>query len=231
MIDFPGDAVFDADGVWAQVLRAPNAQGLGALFVDRDGVLVEEVGYLSRPSDVRLIPGATKTVARANGVGMPVVVVTNQAGIAYGSFDWDAFSAVQERIIADLAAAGAFVNGVFACPFHAEGKPPYDHPDHPARKPTPGMLSRAGTLLHLDLPGSWMIGDRAQDLAAASNAGLAGGIHVLTGHGGDSGEREAALALAGPGFQVSAVESIADAGTILPFDTSGHGLINGGAPA
>ncbi len=218
MIDFPGDAVFDADGVWAQVLRRPGARDLPALFVDRDGVLVEEVDYLSRPSDVRLLPGAAETVARANGLGIPVVVITNQAGIAYGSLDWDAFSAVQERIIADLAAAGAFINGVFACPFHAEGKPPYDHPDHPARKPNPGMLTRAGALLDLDLSRSWMIGDRAQDLAAASNAGLTGGIHVLTGHGNDEGERQAALALAGPAFQVSAADSIADAGTLLPFE-------------
>ena len=216
----PDGASIDGDGVWMQILKRPQGKR-AALFLDRDGVLVEEVRFLHRVEDARLIPGAARVVARANACAVPVVVVTNQAGIAYGYYGWDAFMRVQEKILADLAADGAFVDGVFACPHHAEGRPPYDHPDHPARKPNPGMLFSAAGMLSLDLAASWMVGDRADDLKAARNAGLAGGVHVLTGHGARAGEREAAMALSGDGFRALAAPSIADAPSLLPL-LEGH---------
>ncbi len=212
----PDGASIDGDGVWVQILKRPQGKR-AALFLDRDGVLVEEVRFLHRARDARLIPGAARVLARANARGVPVVLVTNQAGIAYGYYGWDAFMLVQEKILADLAADGAFVDGVFACPHHAAGRPPYDHPDHPARKPNPGMLFSAARMLSLDLAASWMVGDRADDLKAARNAGLAGGVHVLTGHGARAGEREAAMALSADGFRALAASSIADAPSLLPL--------------
>ncbi len=215
----PDGAVLTADGVWSQVFRpaSPGAEKRAALFLDRDGVVAIEAHYLHKIEDARLDPGASAVIAEANRLGLPVVLVTNQAGIGYGYFGWDEFIAVQEKLLGDLAAGGAKIDAVFACPHHAKGKPPYDHPDHPARKPNPGMLLMAGERLDLDLTRSWIVGDRESDLAAGKNAGLAGGLQVLTGHGAREGEHEAALALADQTFKVFTGESIVDCPRLLPL--------------
>jgi D-glycero-D-manno-heptose 1,7-bisphosphate phosphatase len=222
MIDhcvFPEGAEIDGEGLWVQVLRRPDGPARrSALFLDRDGVIVEEVDHLHRAEDVRLIDGAATVIATANRRGIPVVVVTNQSGIGQGLFAWDAFLAVQTRILTDLAAEGAFVDGVFACPHHPKALPPYDHPDHPARKPNPGMLLGAAERLPLDLAASWIIGDRTRDLAAGRHAGLAGGLLVSTGYGDQQGEREAALSLATDGrFRVLVGASVSAALTAVPL--------------
>jgi D-glycero-D-manno-heptose 1,7-bisphosphate phosphatase len=215
----PEGAEIDDEGLWVQLLRRPEGPALRpALFLDRDGVIVDEVDHLSQAADVRLIDGAAEVIAAANRRGFPVVVVTNQSGIGQGLFAWDAFIDVQNRILGDLAAEGAFVDGVFACPHHPKALPPYDHPDHPARKPNPGMLLRAAERLALDLSTSWIIGDRTRDLAAGRRAGLAGGLLVSTGYGGQQDEREAALALAKGGeFRVLVGASVAAALTTIPL--------------
>ncbi len=202
----------DDEDVWCQVLAQPvqrRGRETPALFLDRDGVVVAEVDYLRRVEDVVLIAGAADAIATANRRGVPVVMVTNQAGIARGYFGWAEFLAVQETILASLAAAGAVVDAVYACPHHPSGNGAFAHPDHPARKPNPGMLLRAGRQLGIDLRQSWLIGDKASDVAAAKHAGLAGAMHVMTGYG--EAERAAALALMGPGFEVRLAVSIADA--------------------
>ncbi len=220
--NLPPGAEIDPDGLWSQVLnRAQGATRRAALFLDRDGVVVEEVHYLHRPADVSLIDGAAGVIAEANRRAIPVVMVTNQAGIAHGHYGWAEFIQVQEKILDDLAAEGAFVNGVFACPHHDGGRAPYDVENHPWRKPNPGMLLAAAESLPLDLGQSWIIGDRAGDLEAGKNAALAGGLHVLTGHGADDGERVAALALAGARFQTLAAPTIAGATVQLPLFQSG----------
>lgn len=213
---FPDEVIIDAEGIWQQFLREPNGRR-PALFLDRDGVVVEETHYLHRPEDVRLIPGAAQVVALANRRGVPVVIVTNQGGIAYGYFGWDDFKAVQDRILKELAADGAFVDAVLACPYNPKGNPPYDHPNHPARKPNPGMLLCAAGALDLDLSGSWIVGDHATDIEAGRNAGLAGGVHVTTGHGTHAGQREAAMALARRGYSVVGATSITDTPQIVPM--------------
>ena len=206
----PEGAVIDEEGIWCQVLKpAPGAQR-AALFLDRDGVVVDEVHYLHRVQDVRLVAGAATVIAEANRRHLAVVLVTNQAGVGRGIYGWPEFARVQEHIVADLAAAGARLDAVYACPHHAEGQAPYDHPDHPARKPNPGMLSRAVEALDLDAGASWIVGDRASDLEAGRGAGLKGGLHVLTGYGTRPGEREAALALGNGRFRALGAASIAD---------------------
>ena len=220
MDNLPIGAEIDGDQLWSQILNRPQSRPgagarRGALFLDRDGVIVEDAHYLHRPDDVRLIDGAAEIIAAANRRGVAVVVVTNQAGIARGRFGWEDFIQVQERIIEDLD--GAFFNAVFACPHHADGKPPFDAPDHAWRKPNPGMLLEAAQRLPIDLAASWMIGDRAGDLQAARDAGLAGGIHVLTGHGNDAGERDGATALNGGGFQCLTADTIGGAQALLPL--------------
>jgi D-glycero-D-manno-heptose 1,7-bisphosphate phosphatase len=158
------------------------SKGVPAVFLDRDGTLNEEVGYLHRPEDVALIPGAAGALARLNARGIPVLVVTNQAGIGKGKYGWDAFQAVMDRIAALLAQGGAHVDGVYAAPHHAAGLGEYGHPDHPDRKPNPGMLLRAAREHHVDLARSWMIGDKAIDLQAGRNAGCKVAL-VRTGYG------------------------------------------------
>ncbi len=121
----------DNDGIWCQVARPRAAEvfrGRAALFLDRDGVIVEEVGYLHRPEDVRLVPGAAAAIAAANRVGVPVVAITNQSGIGRGHYGWPEFQGTQERIAAALADAGAALDMVLARPYHPEGAPPLRHP-------------------------------------------------------------------------------------------------------
>ena len=207
-----------ADGVWSEMLNRPLGAGRHpALFLDRDGVIVEEVNYLRRIEDVRLEPGAAEIIGRANRLGLLVIVVTNQAGIGRGILDWPAFADVQDAMLDALAAAGAHVNAVFACPFHGDGVAPWNVANHPDRKPGPGMLMRAQAMFRIDMGSSWMVGDRASDLLAAKNAGLAGGLHVLSGHGRDDGERADAAALADARFQVLGGEDIVDAQDRLPL--------------
>ena len=207
-----------ADGIWCELHdsgRAASLAGRPALFIDRDGVLVEEVDFLRRPEDLRLHEGAAELIAAATAASFAVVVVTNQSGIGRGYLTWQDFAAVQRRLIAALKDHGVGLDMVIACPFHPEAEPPYRHADHPDRKPNPGMLLRAGRRLGLDLGGSWILGDRASDLAAGRAAGLAGGCLLATGYGARPGEREAAKALKSKDFEVEMAASIDRLGWLL----------------
>ena len=204
----------DADHIWCQVMTQGRSEQLRpALFLDRDGVIVEEVGYLHRVEDVKLIGGAAETIAAANRRGLPVVVVSNQAGIARGYYGWNEFRQVQAALLDQLALRGASIDAVFACPYHPAGVGRYARASHPARKPEPGMLLRAAEMLRLDLERSWIIGDKSMDLMAGQAAGLCGGLLVLTGHGGS--HRDAAAKLRSPEFQVLIGDSIRDAATLI----------------
>ena len=187
--------------------------GRGALFLDRDGVVVEDADYLADPQKVRMIPGAAELIAACNAAGTPVVLVTNQSGVARGYFDWAAFDAVQAEIARQLALAGAGWDAALACGYHEKGAGVLAVADHPWRKPNPGMLHAAARELGLDLPRSVIVGDKAADLAAGKAAGLALGVHVATGHG-DMAEQAAALALADARFHVRLEPSIAAASDV-----------------
>ena len=186
-----------------------------ALFLDRDGVIVEDPGYISRASDLKLVAGAAQVIAAANRRGVLVVEVTNQAGIGRGYYTWDEFAEVEEELASLLAREGAARDAILACPFHHEAAPPWMHPAHPARKPSPGMLLAAGRLLNLDLRKSWIVGDKLDDLKAGYQAGLAGGLHVLTGRG--SGERQAVEEWKPDNFRVLLGSSICDAARLIPL--------------
>jgi D-glycero-D-manno-heptose 1,7-bisphosphate phosphatase len=203
-LDHPLNAV----GVWCEVLTAA-APGRPALFLDRDGAIVEETEYLCRVDNIVMIEGAAPVIAAANKRGLAVVMVTNQAGIGRGYYGWDEFKAVQDAIVAALAAEGAGIDAVYACAHHPQGRAQYAHPDHPARKPNPGMLLQAASDLALDLKRSWLVGDKAIDVEAAKRAGIAGALQVATGHG--KAERQLVSALASATFEVRYGRSIADA--------------------
>ena len=194
------------DGTWREFSRrrCPGP----ALFLDRDGVIVEETGYLHEPEKVRLVAGITDIMGRANACGIPIIVVTNQGGIGRGLFRWEDFAAVQEEITRRLNRAGVHWDGVLASPFGPGNSP--------MRKPRPGMLLAAAATLGIDRAASRIIGDRETDIEAGRAAGLAGGI--LVGDGYSSGERQRALAFDEPGrYVVHTVSTPADAVAHLPF--------------
>lgn len=201
----------DREGLWCEI-RSDAACGGGALFLDRDGVVVEEKNYLCRVEDVVVLPGAADLIAIANRRGVPVVLVTNQAGVGRGYFTWIEFKMVQDAIVEFLHSHGAHLDAVYACPHHPAGKGCFAVPDHPARKPNPGMILRAAADLQLDLPKSWLVGDKTIDVEAAGHAGLAGAMQVMTGYG--EAQRARSALLARDGFEVRFGHSIADAVTL-----------------
>jgi D-glycero-D-manno-heptose 1,7-bisphosphate phosphatase len=205
----------DPEGIWCQIAQG-CLRGGPALFLDRDGVVVEDVDYLHRVEDIAMCEDAVAVIAAANVNKVAVVLVTNQAGIGRGYYGWAEFQAVQQAIQSTLADEGAHFDAVYACPHHRDGKGVFAHPDHPARKPNPGMFQRAAAALAIDLSQSWLVGDRVTDIEAAKRAGLAGALHVLTGYGRQ--ERAAALALCGPGFDVRAASTIGGALTLPMFE-------------
>lgn len=153
-----------------------------AVFIDRDGTLTEEVGYVNHPSRLRLLPRSAEAIRRLNRAGIAAVVATNQAGIARGYFSEDVMHAVHERLVEQLEDAGAHLDGLYVCPHHpTEGVAPF-RAECDCRKPKPGLLVRAARDLDLDLGGSIMVGDKASDLLVAGPVG-ARAILVLTGYG------------------------------------------------
>jgi D-glycero-D-manno-heptose 1,7-bisphosphate phosphatase len=153
-----------------------------AFFIDRDGCLTEEVGYVNHPSRLRLLPRSAEAVRRLNRAGVAAVLATNQAGVARGYFSAEVLEATQEALRAQLAARGAQLDGVYVCTHHPDaGAPPY-RARCQCRKPGPGMLLAAAADLGLDLGRSVMAGDKLSDVATAHAAG-ARGVLVLTGYG------------------------------------------------
>ena len=201
----------NSEGVWCEVLARPRP-GRPALFLDRDGAVVEDTEYLCRAEDIVMIPGAADVIAAANRRGIAVVLVTNQAGIGRAYYGWAEFKMVQQAIVAALARDGARLDAVYACAHHPQGRDGFVHPDHPARKPNPGMLLQAAADLAIDLKTSWLVGDKATDVEAAKRAGLSGAMQVATGHG--LVERKHAAGLATPVFDVRFGRSVSDAITL-----------------
>ncbi len=153
-----------------------------AVFLDRDGTINEEVGYLDSLEKLRVFPEAFEAVRLINQSGMKTVVITNQSGIGRGFFD-DAFvGRVHEEMRRLFLNKGAFLDGFYYCPHHpTEGMGQYRQVC-PCRKPEPGLLLKAAEDLVIDLGKSYMIGDTPKDVEAGQKAG-AKGILVQTGYG------------------------------------------------
>lgn len=177
-------------GHWAEgrVQRLNRRRPKPAIFLDRDGVLNIERDGILRPEDVELIPGAAAAVRAANDAGIPVICVTNQPFVAKGMLTWPTLLAVNAEIDHQLArAAGAHLDDIRICPHHPqrgwEGEVPELKIACTCRKPEAGMLLDAAAFHGIDLPASWMIGDRYCDIEAGRRAG-ARTILVQTGHNG-----------------------------------------------
>lgn len=153
----------------------PDPFSRPALFLDRDGVLNEDRGYVHRWEDFTWIPGARETVAAFNRAGWLVIVVTNQSGVGRGYYPEDDVHALHARMREDLARAGARIDAFYHAPQHPEAPvEAYRHPDPPLRKPNPGMLLQAMADWPIDREASLMIGDKPSDLEAALRAGVRG---------------------------------------------------------
>jgi len=146
-----------------------------ALFLDRDGTINVDTDYPSDPAEIVLRDDIVPAIAAANRAGVPVVVVTNQSGIARGYFEWSVFAAVNGRVLELLRQQDVFVDMVLACAYHEAGVGPLAVADHPMRKPNPGMLVEAGKRLGLDLQRSLIVGDKLADMQAGRRAGLSQG--------------------------------------------------------
>jgi D-glycero-D-manno-heptose 1,7-bisphosphate phosphatase len=151
-----------------------------AVFLDRDGTLVEEVPYLHDPAQLALLPGVAGALAALGAAGFALVVATNQAGVARGYYDEAAVARVHRRLRALLAAGGSRLDAVLYCPHHPDGTVAAYAVACRCRKPAPGMLEAAAERFGLDLGASYLIGNHPSDVGAALAAG-ATPLFVTTG--------------------------------------------------
>ena len=143
-----------------------------AVFLDRDGTLNVDVGYLSRPEDFQLLPGVVGALKRLQAAGFCLVVVTNQSGIARGYFDLTAVERIHQHLRQLLFQSGITLAGIYVCPHHPEGIAGGTYSTVcECRKGKPGMLLEAARDLGLDLARSFMVGDKVSDLEAGFHAG------------------------------------------------------------
>ena len=153
-----------------------------AVFLDRDGNVCEDVGYLGDPSMLHVYPYAPEAIRRINESSMLAILVTNQSGVARGHFGEDAVLKVHDRLEGELARGGARLDGIYYCPHHPTiGQPPYRQSCE-CRKPRPGMLVRASADHDIDLSQSFVVGDKYSDVRLAHEAG-ARAVLVRTGYG------------------------------------------------
>lgn len=153
--------------------------------MDRDGTLIEERGYLSKPSEVRLIEGAPAALRRLKDAGFAIVVLTNQSGVARGYFGLADVEAVHKRLRDVLQEESVAVDGIYFCP-HLPSAPgsPFGGVCL-CRKPYPGLAKEAASVLDLDLARSFVVGDKLDDIGLANQLGIPG-VLVRTGFGRDS---------------------------------------------
>jgi D-glycero-D-manno-heptose 1,7-bisphosphate phosphatase len=145
-----------------------------AAFLDRDGVINVDRGYVYRPGDLEFTPTAVEAIRLLNQAGYPVLVVTNQSGVARGLYGLAEVEAFHAHLNAALQAAGAHVDAFYSSPFHPDGRVPEFAIEHEDRKPGIGMIRRAMRDWDVSTEGSFLIGDKQSDLDAAAAAGIAG---------------------------------------------------------
>jgi D-glycero-D-manno-heptose 1,7-bisphosphate phosphatase len=177
-----------------------------ALFLDRDGTLIADPGYVCRAADVRLFDGVPAALARFRDAGYALIVVTNQSGIGRGLYGWADYDAVAARLEALLAENGVVFDSVVAC-----GHSPEEGDRCGWRKPAAGMIRTAAEILGVDLDRSLMVGDKLIDMQAAETAGLKRAVHVATGQGD-----RAALAAWHAKIAVERIESLAALSPMSP---------------
>ncbi|MFN3652491.1 MAG: D-glycero-alpha-D-manno-heptose-1,7-bisphosphate 7-phosphatase [Armatimonadota bacterium] len=176
-----------------------------AVFLDRDGVLIEDTGYPDDPDTIIVLPGVAEALRHLRAGGWALVVVSNQSGVARGKFDEERLRRIHLRLEEILARDGARLDAIYYCPHHPQAEVGDYRADCDHRKPSPGMLRSAAAALGLDLPASWMVGDKPSDV----EAGRAAGCRTVL-----IGEEE-------PGADFVAADLLAAARRILAEDEAG----------
>ena len=167
----------------------PKLEQRRAVFLDRDGTINEEVGYLGKLEQLKLYPRSAAAIRMLNRRGIPVIVVTNQSGVARGYFGEGFVQALHDCLQMQLSTEAAHIDAFYYCPHHpVEGLDPY-RGVCACRKPEAGMLLQASRELCIDLSRSYMVGDVMKDVLTGKKAGTKG-ILVLTGHGANEQIRE-----------------------------------------
>lgn len=164
-----------------------------AFFLDRDGIINDEISYLHEPDKTVILPGVADAVKMMHAAGFMVVAVTNQAGVAKGYYPEENVHAVHTRIqqlLLTRYGADALIDAWYYCPHHQDFTG-----ECGCRKPRPGMLYRAAADFNIDLHSSFMLGDRMSDINAGINAGCAAECLVLTGYGVNEQEKAAAAGI------------------------------------
>ena len=154
-------------------MTSPPAAGLRkAAFLDRDGVLNEDRGYVFRQQDFRWLAGAREALALLQQAGYVLIVVTNQSGIARGLYTQDDLDTLHRQVSAELRGEGVHLTALYSCPHHPEAGLPAYRLDCDCRKPRPGLILRAAHDHGLDVGASWLFGDKARDIQAGRAAGV-----------------------------------------------------------
>jgi D-glycero-D-manno-heptose 1,7-bisphosphate phosphatase len=156
-----------------------------AVFLDRDGTIIEDLGYIGELDLIRPYPWSAAAIARLRAAGFRIVVVTNQAGVARGYFDEAFVARAHQHLDALLRQGGAIIDAYYYCPHHPQGTVEQYRQECDCRKPAPGMIASAARDLGLDVPRSFVVGDKWLDIGLAVRAG-ATGVLVRTGYGRDA---------------------------------------------
>jgi len=159
-----------------------------AVFLDRDGVINKEVGYLHKSEDFEFIDGVFTACRHFQTLGYKLIIITNQSGIARGYYQQQDFHQLTEWMLAQFDDQGVDILDVFFCPHGPES-------DCECRKPQPGMLIEARDKFDIDMENSWMIGDKEADISAANAAGISNTILVKSGHKFDEANSKAKFIL------------------------------------
>jgi D-glycero-D-manno-heptose 1,7-bisphosphate phosphatase len=150
------------------------------VFLDRDDTIIRDKGYLNDPEQVEILPGTGDAIRVLNQVGIPVIIVTNQSGIARGLLDEDTLEAIHARLLADLSIQGSRIDAIYYCPHHPEGVREEYRVSCSCRKPEPGLLHKAAKDFGLDLGRCYMVGDKPIDIETIHRVG---GKGILIGSG------------------------------------------------
>ncbi len=162
-----------------------------AVFLDRDGTVIEECHYLKEPGQVKLLPGVIRGINLLKANVFLIVIVTNQSGIARGIFDLESLEQVNKEVTKQLAADGVIIDGLYFCPHHPEGIVPPFNTYCQCRKPETAMALQAEKELNISLRDSYMIGDKEIDISFGNKFGAKASILVATGYGKEISDTKA----------------------------------------
>ena len=161
---------------------ARGARQRGAVFLDRDGTISEEVGYVNHIDRLQVYPWTTEAIRKLNRAGLPVIVVTNQSGVGQGYFPEELVRQVHRKIVTELASGGAHVDAFYYCPHHPNARLEAYRKNCRCRKPSTGLVEDAAYRFKIDLRSSYFVGDGSRDIELGINAG-GRTVLVMTGYG------------------------------------------------